>query len=93
MQIFGKAIETRHGNFNAGDPLPSEWAGSKETVRQLREKFGKDAVIDKSAASDSFVSFGERISAIEQSLVEIKTALGIKTEAKGKSANKASGRA
>ena len=97
MQVFGKAIQTRHGNFNAGDPLPSEWQGSKETVKQLREKYGSDAVMDQKLASDSFVSFGDRISAIEQSLADIKDALGIKSAADGKSlgkaANKNKGRA
>ena len=88
MQVFGKAIETRHGNFNAGDPLPSEWTG-KETVKQLREQFGKDAVIDKKAASDSFLSLGERLSVMEESLEEIKSALGIK----GKVAKKLTGEA
>ena len=89
MQVFGKAVETRHGNFNVGDPLPSEWAGSKETIRQLREQFGKDAVIDKKAASDSFLSLGERLSVMEESLEEIKSALGIK----GKVAKKLTGEA
>lgn len=97
MQVFGKAIETRHGNFNAGDPLPSEWRGSKETVKQLREKFGKDAVIDKKAASDSFLSLGERLSAIEQSLTDIKDSLGIKgvegSKPLGDTASKNKGRA
>ena len=76
MQVFGKLIETRHGNFNAGDPLPPEWTG-KETIRQLKEQFGEDAVIDKKSASDSFVSFGDRLTAMETSLAEIKDALGI----------------
>ena len=67
MQVFGKAIETRHGNFNAGDPLPSEWTG-KETIRQLRERFGEDAVIDKKNASDSFIGFGDRLADIEKLL-------------------------
>ena len=97
MQVFGKAIETRHGNFNAGDPLPSEWRGSKDTVKQLREKFGKDAVIDKEAASDSFLSLGERLSAIEQSLADIKDALGIKSAGDskplGETVSKSKGRA
>ena len=71
MQVFGKAIETRHGNFNAGDPLPSEWQGSKETIRQLREKFGPDAVVEKKSASDSFVSFGDRLADIEKLLADL----------------------
>ena len=91
MQVFGKAIETRHGNFNAGDPLPSEWQGSKETVRQLREKYGQDAIVDKKAASDSFLSLGDRLSAIEQSLTDIKDSLGIKST--GEAASKSKGRA
>ena len=70
MQGFGKAIETRHGNFNAGDPLPSEWTG-KETIRQLREQFGQDAVIEKKSASDSFVGFGDRLADIEKLLASV----------------------
>jgi len=70
MQIFGKAIETRHGNFNPGDPLPSEWTG-KETIGQLREKFGPDVVVEKKSASDSFVSFGDRLADIEKLLADL----------------------
>ena len=70
MQVFGKAIETRHGNFNAGDPLPSEWTG-KDTIRELREKFGQDAVIERKSASDSFVGFGDRLADIEKLLANV----------------------
>ena len=70
MQVFGKAIETRHGNFNPGDPLPPEWTG-KETIRQLREKFGPDAVVEKKSASDSFVGFGDRLADIEKLLASV----------------------
>ena len=72
MQGFGKAIETRHGSFNAGDPLPSEWTG-KETIRQLREQFGQDAVIKRKSASDSFIGFGDRLADIEKLLADLAT--------------------
>jgi len=70
MQVFGKAIETKHGNFNPGDPLPPEWTG-KETIRQLREKFGPDAIVEKKSTSDSFVSFGDRLADIEKLLADL----------------------
>ena len=70
MQVFGKLIETRHGNFNAGDPLPPEWTG-KETIWQLKKQFGDDAVIEKRSAADSFVSFGDRLADIEKLLANV----------------------
>ena len=75
MQVFGKYIESTHGNFNAGDPLPPEWTG-KETIRQLKKKFGEDAVIDKKSASDSFVGFGDRLADIEKLLASFIDRMG-----------------
>lgn len=75
MQVFGKHIESTHGNFNAGDPLPPEWTG-KETIHQLREQFGEDAVIDKKSASDSFIGFGDRLADIEKLLASFADKMG-----------------
>jgi len=83
--VFGKAIETRHGNFAAGDPLPIEW-GTRETRRQLIEQFGEDVLVQAQTVSNE--SMSARLSAIERSLEEIKTALGIKMGAKAKSTDK-----
>ena len=88
--IFGKSIETRHGNYAAGDPLPVEW-NTRETRKQLVEQFGEDVLVQAQAVSNE--SMSARLSAIEQSLGEIKTALGIKIGAEAKSANKSKGRA
>ena len=71
---FGKTIETRKGTFQAGTPVPPEWTG-KETIRQLREQYGDDAVVDAALAN---ASVEMRLKAIEQSLEDIKRELGVK---------------
>ena len=71
---FGKNIETRKGTFQAGQPVPPEWTG-KETIRQLREQYGNDAVVDTALIN---ASVEVRLAAIEKSLEEIKRELGIK---------------
>ena len=90
--IFGKSIETRHGSFAAGQALPAEW-DTRETRRQLVEKFGEDVLVQAQAASTQ--SMAVTLSAILKSLEEIKAALGVKGEAKEKLMGKAhdSGRA
>ena len=71
---FGKIVETTKGTFQAGQPLPLEWTG-KETIRQLREKYGEDAVVDAALAN---ASVEMRLKGIEESLQDIKRELGIK---------------
>lgn len=83
---FAKTIETKKGTFNAGQPLPPEWAG-KETIRQLRERYGEDVLVDSGLANASVEA---RLSAIERSLEDIKRELGVKPVG---GANAAKGRA
>ena len=72
---FGKNVETRKGTFQAGQPVPPEWTG-KETIRQLREQYGDDAVVDAALAN---ASVEMRLKAIEESLNDIKRELGVKS--------------
>lgn len=88
--VFGKPIETRHGSFAAGQALPPEW-DTRETRRQLTDQFGADAVVQAQAVSNEAVA--TRLSAIEQSLQEIKAKLGIKNGATGKALDRILGRA
>ena len=37
----------------------------------MREKFGPDAIVEKKSASDSFVSFGDRLADIEKLLADL----------------------
>lgn len=91
MYSFGKRVETRKGTFERGQPLPLEWTG-KETIRQLREQYGSDAVVDAGLANASVEA---RLAAIEESLNDIKRELGIKPAGDATGANKvaAKGRA
>ena len=75
MWTFGKTIETAKGAFQAGQPLPLEWTG-KETIRQLRERYGDDVLVDAGLANASVEA---RLKAIEQSLEDIKRELGVKS--------------
>ena len=75
MWTFGKTIETTKGAFQAGQPLPLEWTG-KETIRQLRERYGDDVLVDAGLANASVEA---RLKAIEQSLEDIKRELGVKS--------------
>ena len=75
--IFGKSIETRHGNFAVGQALPPEW-DTRETRRQLAEKFGEGILIQAQAASMQSVAVA--LSAILKSLEEIKAALNVKNK-------------
>jgi hypothetical protein len=71
---FGKDIKTAKGDFKAGQPLPLEWTG-KETIRQIRERYGEEAVMDAGLAN---ASVNARLASIEESLSDIKRELGIK---------------
>lgn len=79
MLVFGKTIETRHGSFVAGQPLPVEW-DTRETRKQLVEKFGKDVIVQAQAVSSEVVAV--RLSSIEKSLSEIMAALGVEDKTK-----------
>ena len=81
MYVFGKTIETTKGVFVEGQPLPMEWTG-KETIRQLRERYGEDAVLVPADAHASLAAVCQRLTAIEESLVEIKMAVGISEKKK-----------
>lgn len=72
---FGMAIETRHGNFLPGQPLPPEW-DTRETRRQLVKQFGKDVLNHQGEMAIS--SMAATLKAIEESLGQIKEALGIR---------------
>ena len=80
--VFGKTITTAKGTFAAGEALPEHWTG-KETMRQLRETYGNDVLVESRGAAESFAAYGERLAAIEQALVEIKAALGVGTKPNG----------
>ena len=88
--VFGKPIETRHGSFAVGQALPPEW-DTRETRRQLVEQFGADVIVQAQAVSNEALTI--RLSAMEQSLEEIKAALGVKGESAKKLTGKAKGRA
>ena len=88
--VFGKAIETRRGSFAVGQPLPPEW-DTRETRRQLVEKFGDDVLARGGGASNEAVT--ARLTAIEQSLETIKEALGVDPGARQRQPDKAKGRA
>jgi len=83
--VFGQSIETRHGNFAKGQPLPPEW-DTRETRRFLLDKYGKDAVLQVKETSNAEVA--ERLSAIEGTLASICAALDIKADAKKLDAGK-----
>lgn len=87
---FGKDIETRHGSFAIGQPLPPEW-DTRETRKQLVDQFGEGVIVQAQAVSNEAVAM--RLSAIEQSLEEIKATLGIKDNLKEGLTGKAKGRA
>ena len=76
MYVFGKTVETSKGTFRTGQPLPLEWTG-KETIRQLREKYGEDSVIVPEDAHESLAAIFKMVAAIEGSVNEIKKAVGI----------------
>lgn len=80
--IFGKNIKTRHGEYSAGQPLPVEW-NTRETRRQLIQQFGMDVIIEAQTVSNE--SLSKRLSAMEQSLIDIKDALGLKADEQAKS--------
>ena len=61
---FGMAIETRHGNFLPGQPLPPEW-DTRETRRQLVKQFGKDVLNHQGEMAIS--SMAATLKAIEES--------------------------
>ena len=76
MYVFGKTIETGKGTFRAGDPVPSEWTG-KETIRQLKEKYGDDAVLLPQQTGQSMAAVASAIVEIKAAIVEIRDALGV----------------
>ena len=76
MYVFGKTIETAKGVFREGQALPMEWTG-KETIRQLRETYGEDAVLIPADSRESLSAIGQRLTAIETSVDEIKAAVGV----------------
>ena len=76
MYVFGKTIETTKGTFRAGDALPSEWTG-KETIRQLKEKFGEDTVLLPQQTGQSMATVVNDIAEIKAAIVEIRDALGV----------------
>ena len=88
--VFGKSIETRHGSFSPGQSIPPEW-DTRETRRQLVEKFGKDVLVQGGSASNE--ALATRLAAVERSLEEIKEALGIEPKEAQKSGSQAKGRA
>lgn len=88
--VFGKSIETRHGSFSPGQPIPPEW-DTRETRRQLVEQFGKDVLAQGGSASNE--ALAARLAAVERSLEEIKEALGIKPGANHKPRGRAKGQA
>lgn len=84
--VFNKSIETGHGSFAVGQPLPPEW-DTRETRRQLVEQFGDGVIVQAQAASNEAIAM--RLSAMERSLEEIKAALGVEDDAKRKLTGKA----
>lgn len=76
MYVFGKTVETRKGTFTVGQPLPLEWAG-KETIRQLREQYGEDAVIIPEDAHQSLGEIFKMVATLQSDMKEMKEALGI----------------
>lgn len=91
MWVFGKSIETRHGNYAVGQALPPEW-DTRETRKQLAEQFGEGTVVQAQALS--MESMATALSEIKESLGEIKAALGVKESTGGKAtAGKAKGQA
>lgn len=73
--VFGKTITTAKGTFEAGEPLPEYWTG-KETMRQLRETYGQDVLVESRGAARTFA-------AIAESLARIEAALGIGAKSNG----------
>mgnify|MGYP001602377194 CR=1 FL=1 len=90
MWVFAKSIETRKGNFAVGQALPPEW-DTRETRNQLVEKFGEGVIVQ--AQAFSMESIAMSLSAIQKSLDEIKSELGIKSQAAKKLTGKAKGSA
>ena len=76
MYVFGKQIETTKGVFQMGQPLPLEWTG-KETIRQLRERYGEDAVVIPEDEHESIGRIYQMVAAITADVKEMKEALGI----------------
>lgn len=81
MYVFGKTVETRKGTFAAGQPLPLEWTG-KETIRQLREQYGEDAVVIPEDAQATIGQIFQMIAALQSDMKEMKEALGINEKKK-----------
>ena len=48
MLVWGKTVEVQHKNqrFSMGDPVPA-YLLSKETVRQFRQQYGEDAIVER----------------------------------------------
>ena len=76
MYVFGKTIETRKGTFVQGQPIPLEWTG-KETIRQLREQYGEDAVVIPEDTQGSIGEIFKMVAALQSDMREMKEALGI----------------
>jgi hypothetical protein len=78
--VFGKTIETAKGVFEKGQPLPPEWTG-KETIRQLRENYGEDAVVIPQG-EQSYAELCQMVAALAADVREIKEALGLNEKKK-----------
>ena len=83
MYVFGKTVETAKGTFNMGQPLPLEWTG-KETIRQLREQYGEDAVVIPEDEHESIGKIYQMVAALTADMSEIKESLGIGEKKKKK---------
>ncbi len=81
MYVFGKTVETRKGTFVEGQPLPLEWTG-KETIRQLREQYGEDAVVIPEDAHATLGQIFKMCAAMQSDVKEMKEALGINEKKK-----------
>lgn len=80
--VFGKTISTAKGTFKAGEPLPGHWTG-KETMRQLRETYGEDVLVESKSAAETFAAHGEILAAILSALQRIERALRVEAEPQG----------
>lgn len=76
MYVFGKTIQTAKGSYEQGQPLPLEWSG-KETIRQLKEKFGDDVLVAYQDEHVSMSAIMQELKSLKESVNEMKEALGV----------------
>lgn len=73
--MFAKAVQCRRGVFPVGAILPA-YLSTPETIRQFREQFGEDVLIESRDAAESMTE-------VMASLRRIEKALGIDAPSNG----------